>query len=638
MINKLIWLGMAFMCLSLGANAQLEVKRNFQAAYDQETRSMDGAPGAKYWQNRSDYKIQASIDPATRELKGSETITYTNNSPDSLGSIVIRLYQDIFKKGNPRDRSVKADDLTDGTQISRLSLNGQEADLSKVSGVPARYSRGPKAQLTRYGTNLYVQLNEKIGTGQQVEVEIDWSFIIPQDSRMRMGSYGPSSFFVAYWYPQIAVYDDIDGWDKTNYTGTVEMYNDFGDFDVELTMPDSVMVWATGLLQNPEEVLAKEQAKRFKKAQTSDEVVRIVTAEDQEKGKFLKKNGQNTWKFSAQYVPDFAFAVSDFYLWDATSIEVEKGRRVLVDAAYRPDADFYDQAAEIARAVVEDLSENLPGVPYPFPAVTVFNGSGGMEFPMIVNDGRVTSRFGLITLTYHEIAHTYFPFLMGINERKYAWMDEGWAQMLPYDLAFKLEPDGPNAMRWVTMSYERTAGGSMELPLMTPTVFTAVSGYGVHAYSKPALAYTFLQDLMGEKQFAKAVQHYVENWRGKHPIPHDFFNSMEASYGKDLDWFWQPWFFEALVPDLGFESVALSGNSAKLTIENKGGMPLPVHLTFVLADGSVEERHESPEVWKEKDSINLKFKFDQPVKQVALGGPTIPDADRSDNLHQVEVR
>ena len=543
MIHKLICLWAATMLITLSTQAQLEVKRHFQAAFDQQTRSADGTPGSNYWQNRSDYQIKASIDPATRTLTGSEIITYTNNSPDSLKSIVIRLHQDIFKKGNPRDRSVKADDLTDGVAISRLSLDGKEADLTKVSGVPARYSRGKAAQLTRYGTNLYVQLNEKLATGQQVSVEVDWSFVIPKDSRMRMGSFGPSTFFVAYWFPQIAVYDDVDGWDRGNYTGTVEMYNDFGDFEVELTMPDSLMVWATGLLQNPEEVLAETQAARFQEAKTSDEVVRIVTAEDQANGNFLQKNGHNSWKFKAEYVPDFAFAVSDFYLWDATSIEVEKGRRVFVDAGYKPDAALYDQAAEMARMVVEDLSQNIPGVPYPFPSITVFNGSGGMEFPMIVNDGPVTSKFGLITLTYHEIAHTYFPFLMGINERKYAWMDEGWAQILPGDLARKLEPNAPNSMRWVAMSYERTAGGSMELPLMAPTAFTAVSGYGVHAYSKPALAYTFLRDMMGDEQFTKAVQLYIERWRGKHPIPHDFFNSMEAGYGKDLDWFWKPWFF-----------------------------------------------------------------------------------------------
>jgi hypothetical protein len=627
---------LSFWVVSL--SAQLEMKRNFREAYENGTRSLDGKPGENYWQNEASYTIEASLDPENRVVSGSEAIAYTNNSPDSLGRIVIRLYQDIFKKGNARDWRVPEDDLTDGMQLSRVTVNGEEIDVSNPSGMPARYSRGPAPLVRRTGTNLYLRLTEKLAPGKSLKMEIDWNFIIPKGNRLRMGTYGPASFHVAYWYPQVAVYDDIDGWDTHNYLGTVEMYNDFSNFDVTLTLPDSVMAWATGVLQNPEQVLAKTQLKRFKKAQSSDEVVRIVTAEDQAAGGFLKegKDGKLQWHFVAENVPDFAFATSARYLWDGCSVEVEKGRRVFVDAAYRPKGSFYDQAAEVARLVVKDLSEEIPGVPYPFPCVTVFNGSGGMEFPMIVNDGPVNSYFGLVTLTYHEIAHSYFPFYMGINERKYAWMDEGWAQILPFDLSNTLVPNAPNSMTWVALSYASVAGTDTEQPLMTPSFLTAAEGYGVHAYSKPGLAYHFLRDMLGDETYKAALQEYIRRWNGKHPIPYDFFNTINDATGKNLDWYWKAWFFETREPDLALSETRVKDNQVQTTVVNRGGLPVPIHLTVTFADGSSEEMHHSAMVWEQGDTFEVKKKFDKEVVRVAVGAGDIPETRRQDNKFEVE--
>lgn len=631
MNKKLLLLGL-LLGFAFSATAQLDMKRNFRQAYEDGIRSMDGKPGDAYWQNRSDYQIEASIDPATRILSGTETITYTNNSPDSLNRLTIRLYQDIMKKGNARDRRIPAEDLTDGVMLSRVAINGTEVDISKPSSIPSRYNRGPAPRVRRTGTNLFLRLDEKVATGKQVKIEIDWSFIIPKNNRMRMGTYGPASFFVAYWYPQIAVYDDIDGWDRTNYMGTVEMYNDFGDFEVALTMPDSVMVWGTGVLQNAAEVLAEPQLERYKQAWKSDEVVRIVTKEDQDNGDFLQEgeNGSLTWKYKAEYVPDFAFGVSESFLWDGCSIEVEPGRRVFTDAAYRPEGQFYDQAAATARITVKDLSEKVPAVPYPFPSITVFNGSGGMEFPMIVNDGPVRSEFGLLTLTHHEIAHSYFPFYMGINERKYAWMDEGWAQFMPNDLTRTLHPTSQNPLRWTAMSVSASSGKDTEVPLMTPSLLTG-SGYGNHAYSKPAVAYNTLRDMLGHDEFIKAMQHYIDQWHGKHPVPYDFFNSFNTATGKNLNWFWEPWFFQTIEPDLALTDVKVKGGSLSAIVRNVGGLPVPAHITVTFDDFSTEEIHHTAMVWENSDELKIKKKFDKKIKIVAVGGETIPETNRNDN-------
>jgi hypothetical protein len=632
MNKKLLLLGF-LLSIAFSANAQLDMKRNFRQAFESGTRSMDGKPGEAYWQNRSDYQIEANIDPATRTLTGSETITYTNNSPDSLSRLTIRLYQDIMKKGNARDSRIPEDDLTDGVTLSRVAINDKVIDVSKPSSVPSRYSRGPAPRVRRSGTNLFLRLDDKLAPGRQVKVDIDWSFIIPNFNRLRMGTYGPATFFVAYWYPQIAVYDDIDGWDTNNYMGTVEMYNDFGSFEVAFTMPDSVMVWGTGVLQNADEVLAPTQLDRYNKAWKSDDVVRIVTKEDQEKGDFLQKgeNGMLTWRYKAEYVPDFAFGVSESYLWDGCSIEVEPGRRVFTDAAYRPEGQLYDQAAAIARVVVEDLSTGIPAVPYPYPSVTVFNGSGGMEFPMIVNDGPVRSEFGLLTLTHHEIAHTYFPFYMGINERKYAWMDEGWAQFLPNDLARKRHEESPNPLRWVALSVSATSGRDTELPLMTPSYATTNAGYGNHAYSKPAMAYNFLRDMLGHDVFIQSMQQYIDDWNGKHPIPYDFFNSFNASTGKNLDWYWEPWFFQTIEPDLALTDVKVKGGKMSAVVRNVGGLPVPAHITVTFDDSSSEEIHHTAMVWENSDELTIKKKFDKNIKMIAVGGQTIPETNRKDN-------
>jgi hypothetical protein len=475
---------------------------DIQKVYKKNTRSLNGIPGPAYWQNRSDYVIRASLNPQTHTLSGEESITYFNNSPDTLRQLVIRLYPDILKKGNIRDEAVNPDDITQGVDIQKIQVNGNVVDLN-----------ASRPLVRRSGTNLFLQIPSPLPPTGKITVDIQWKYLIPQKTHIREGLYGTSSYFIAYWYPQIAVYDDVDGWDIFNYTGTQEFYNDFGNFDVEITMPDEFIVWATGVLQNPDEVLEKEYASRYKDACTSDEITKIVTAQDRKKGEITLSKQAHIWKFKAEYVPDFAFATSDTYLWDATSVIVDNAssRRTVVSAAYNYNSKDFYEVARYSRQSIEYFSTDLPGVPFPYPSLTVFNGSGGMEFPMMVNDGSYNLAEAA-EVTAHEIAHTYFPFYMGINERKYAWMDEGWAQMLPNEIEFKLRPGdqrtfSPQAYNAQVLS--GFAGNEMDMPLMVSSSLLTGSSYGYSSYFRPGVAYATLKEMLGDELFTKTLQEYM---------------------------------------------------------------------------------------------------------------------------------
>ncbi len=600
------------------------------------TRTLTGKPGPNYWINHSSYRIRAALNPATRMLEGEATITFDNNSPDTLQSVVLRLYQDQLKPNGIRDFQVADSLLTEGVNLYYVRLDGEEINLNDTKGGNPGYRRynAPPPAVRRYGTNIFLQLPKALAPGGTLSVEVAWSFQVPKAMNMRMGAYGEKTFFVAYWYPQIAVYDDISGWDEYNYTGTTEMYNDFNDYDVELLMPNDMMAWATGVWQNPAEVLQDGPLSRWQAALKSDSVIRVVTEQDLENNSVLKEAKNLSWKYTATSVPDFAFALSDHYLWDAASVEVEPGRRVLIQAAYPPDANLYDRAAEAARMSVKDLSTGILSWPFPFPSVTVFNSSdyGGMEFPMIVNDGRVRDFADLVDLTYHEIAHTYFPFYMGINEKKYAWMDEGWANILPNDLIRRVAPEAREPMWRNAISVQYSAGRESELPLMALSSQTG-SGYGTHAYSRPTLAYHFFRDMVGDVAFQKAMQTYIADWHGKHPVPYDFFHEMNASTGRNFDWFWKPWFFEVHAPDLALTGPVIAGKKVKLTVTNVGNLPLPVELKFTYADGTSVNYHFDASVW-EKGNTTFSFKEKLPLApvKIELGSEIIPDAHLEDNV------
>lgn len=615
---------LAFSYNSPAQSKGLYIPLNIKKSFDAGIRSIDGNPGKNYWQNYSDYKIKAELLPDSSTLIGSEEITYHNASPDTLDHLVIRLYQDILKKGGVREFDIGNTELTNGVDVKLLIVDGDTLDVtSGDSGV------------RRSGTNMRVRLKKALAPNSEIHLKIDWSFYIPKIVKIRMGNYGEGEFFIAYWYPQISVYDDIDGWDNIDYSGQVEFYNDFSNYEFDITLPGNYVVWATGELQNSEDVFQKNVLDKITKAKISDEKVNIISANDFREKQVTNNNKTNIWKFRANDVSDVSFCVSDSYVWDAASVQVHNsGRRVLTNAVYEESTTNYENGAIFSRMTIDYLSHELPGYPYPYPHITSFcnkSGGGGMETPMMANDGAPKEAAKTLGLIFHEITHTLFPFYMGVNERKYAWMDEGWASFYLTEIVDNY-PGGKGYKAHEVSGYENAAGNEMELPLITPS-FSYKGQYSrIGFYNKPATAYYELKDLLGRDLFKKAINSYMERWHGKHPLPLDFFNTFNNVAGEDLSWFWNPWFYEYGFPDLALKNVSQKGNDVNITIEKVGNLPTKIELTLIYTDGTKEEINKSIKEWKNNNLVEIKLNTSKKLKEVSLGSPEIPDVNRNNNI------
>ncbi|MFZ0454308.1 MAG: M1 family metallopeptidase [Ignavibacteriaceae bacterium] len=609
-------------------DTSLYMPRNIKQAYENGTRSFDGKPGPKYWQNYADYKINVEIDTSLRSIIGNETISYKNNSPDTLKELVFRLYQNLYRKGEARDFPVDTSDLTGGVKINQLSVGGNQINADTT---------GTKFHIS--GTNMIVKLDNPLPPKDSIGIECKWSFIMPLKTDIRMGMIDSTSYYVGYWYPQVSVYDDIDGWDMIQYTGRQEFYNNFGNFDIEITVPKNYVVWATGILQNPDVVFTQKFLERRKKAETSDSVIHIITENDLKNGGITNDNPSNTWHFKAENVTDFAFAASDHDLWDAGSVVVDDqtGRRTIVAAAYRKEALDFPLVAKMGMKSIEYYSKKIPGVPFPYPKMTVVNGahSGGMEYPMIVNDYSAPTLSRTLGVTAHEIAHTYFPFYMGINETKYAWMDEGWATAFTTFVTFDTVRDY-DSYSWLTEIFDRSAGNELEMPMMIPSTLLKDGSYSIASYFRPAEAYLILRDMLGDKLFLKALHEYINRWHGKHPIPYDFFYSFNDALNENLDWFWKPWFFEFGDPDLAIKSVKTEGDKIKIDIQKIGNIPVPVKIIASFSDGTKDSLYQTAAVWKGTNEYSFEIKTDKKLNKVVLGDNSIPDVNLKNNIYPVK--
>jgi len=606
------------------AQKESYVPLNIKPAYEKGTRSFDGKPGSNYWQNKSEYNIKVKLDPRTKLLQGSEQVVYFNNSPDTLSRIVVRLYQNIGTPTARRDFYLDEKAITEGIKLNRVSINEADIDLTNK-------------EISRVlGTNLILNLTEKLTPKKSIKLSFDWEFKMPDVESIRFGSYDSTSMFVAYWYPQISVYDDIDGWDRMDYTGTLEMYNDFNNYEVSYTVPTGFQIWSTGVWQNPDEILNQKYLDRYYLAWKSDNVINIITKEDLvSKNIYKTPNGFHTLKFKADNVPDFAFGISDHYLWDANSFNPKKGieERVYVAAAYKQSSSDFKDVAYYAKETLKYFSYEIPGVPFPYPSATVFNGSGGMEFPMIVNNGSEDTKTGTVGLTSHELAHQYMPFYMGTNERKYPFMDEGWAVMLPFDFQERMAEGNTPRVRTAT-GFENFSGNEYELPLMVPSPTINWRSYRISAYNRPAIAYDILRKTLGDELFLKSLHTYMERWHGKHPIPTDFFFTFNEVVGKDLGWFWKPWYYDFTHPDLAITKVKQKKNSIIVEVLNKGKIPLPVKLEVMSGDIVIKELLKTAEVWNSgKDKIEVKFDGVKNFDAVILGGDQIPDVNSINNVY-----
>ncbi|RYU82477.1 M1 family metallopeptidase [Hymenobacter persicinus] len=596
------------------AQQTLPVPLNLQATYAKGTRSPDGLPGPKYWQNTADYDINVSFDPGTRLVKGTVDITYLNNSPDSLRQIWFKLYPNYYQKGVARASSIKPEDVGEGVQIQQLSINGEASDVAK---------------LRIDGTNMPVSLRRALGPKQSAKVSVAYSYVLNKGSHMRTGEVEENADFVAYFFPRIAVYDDIDGWNRFAYNGSQEFYNDFANFRAAVTVPRNFVVWATGELQNTDQVLTKKYAKRLRDAEKKDGYVTIIEAADLARQDVTAANAQNTWRFEAKNVTDFVFATTDHYVWQATSLVVDPAtkRRTRVDAVYNPKHKDFEEVAQFGRRTVEAMSYTFPKWPFPYSHETVFDGLDQMEYPMMVNDNPLDKREDVITLTDHEIFHTMFPFYMGVNETKYGWMDEGWATIGEWLISPLIDPKMVD--EYGVEPYARAAATEVDVPITTLSTQQTGTAFFLNSYPKPGLGYLYVKDMLGDELFTKALHTYIRNWNGKHPMPYDFFNSMNAGAGQNLNWFWQRWFFDNGYPDLALQNVT----PQNIVVQAKGTKPVPVDLLITFADNTTQKIHRSVAVWQAGNTtVTVPVEGGKAVKRVVLGSTYVPDNNKADNV------
>jgi hypothetical protein len=598
---------------------ELYMPRNIKAAYANGTRDKSGKPGKAYWQNTGRYDIQLAVHPPSRTVVGTETISYVNNSPESLSNIVIRLLCNLHKYQAPRSGYVPRDFLTEnGVTIDRLVINGKQVPFNND-----------------IGTVGSVDLPQPLNAHDSLQLKIDWHYDLSLLSG-REGMIDSTTCYLAYAYPRVSVYDDYNQWDKIEHSDRTEFYSDFNDYRVAVRVPANYVVWGTGDLLNASEVLQPEIAKRLQQSYTSDETMHIATQDEMLQHKITQQK-ENVWRFSATHIADVTYGLSDHYDWDAASVIVDSvhGRRSSIQAAYNDSAVDFHHSVEYSHNALHWFSTQLPGVPYPFPKMTAFQGLADMEYPMMVNDGTEGNDLAFAQLVQdHEIAHTYFPFYMGINETRYAFMDEGWATTFEYLIGIA-EQGKEKADKFYQMfrvrGYITDPSGEEDQPIVTQSNQVSGVGYGHNSYGKASLSYLALRDMLGNVLFKKALHAYMDNWHGKHPIPWDYFNSINTATGQDLNWFWKNWFFSNNYIDLSVASWQQKDKKGELVVKNVGGFAIPFDVVLHYADGSEERVHETPAIWKGNEQATLSLALKGKVKWVMLDGGIFMDATPEDN-------
>jgi hypothetical protein len=618
--------------ITLSYSQALYTPRDVKMAYKKGTRSPDGRPGPNYWQNKGRYEISMNIAPPDRTVRGSERITYFNNSPDTLKVIVFRLIVNIHKPGAVRLGSEDSTYLNPGVHIDSYAENGQP-----------RPWRGQDHDATW----RYLRLATPLVPHDSVRLDVSWHYLASLKSN-REGMIDSTTYFLAYSYPRVAVYDDYNGWDRMDFTDEQEFYNDFNDYILHVSVPKNFIVWSTGTLQNPGEVLRPAYASKLASSFTSDAIVRIASPAEIGRGEVTAQLPVNTWTWTADHITDMAFGLSDHFAWDASSVVVDDatGRRASVQSAYNDTAKDFHRMVEFGRHSLDWLSHNLPGVPYPFPKTTIFQGYADMEYPMMVNDNTTEdpdfSRF----VVEHEIAHTWFPFYMGINESRYAFMDEGWAttfELLVSRVDLGVAKAEENYKEFRVNQYTYDASAAEDLPIITPADDLKGISYGNNAYGKPSLAYLAVKDMLGDELFKKCLHTYMDRWHGRHPIPWDFFYSINDASGKDLNWFWTNWFFtnnylDIAVGNVKEQSTGTNGGSSNsaaiIEVRNIGGFAIPFDVELHYADGSTSTSHHTPAVWSKDQrlaTVAVPTDAGKQLTSLELKTGIYVDAEPSDN-------
>jgi hypothetical protein len=563
-------------------------------------RTASGAPGPGYWQQRVDYVIRATLDTAGRSVRGEERITYTNNSPDTLRYLWLQLDQNVFTSRSRGARLFQKRSRfgTGGAEGGVRILRVTEPAVAAAQRVAAR----PASTLPYLvnGTVMKVNLIRPLPPKGKQVLEVGWSFPFgPNRNRMGIEEIDSGiTYEVAQWYPRLAVYDDVRGWNTEQYYGQGEFYLEYGSFDVSLTVPADMIVAATGVLRNADEVLTATQRSRLAQARGSAGSVMIRSAEEvgDPASRPSSPYGTFTWRFTADSVRDFAWAASRTFVWDVVGVN---GGKTLAMSFYPPStAALWKDATDYAKFALESYSAQW--APYPYPTANNVRGiEGGMEYPMIVFCNRPTPET-LYSVTSHEFGHTWFPMVVGSNERRYAWMDEGFNEFINYYdwiKRFGLPAEHRGSIRdYLAMATSGQERPIMSFPDQLPGMFL-----GPAAYDKPALALRLLREVVvGPERFDAAFKEYFRRWAYKHPTPADFFRTMEDGAGEDLSWFWRGWLYTTAQLDQAVDSIVLAdsaGVESRIYLRSAGGIPMPVELTLLLDDGSTQRLTLPVEVW-----------------------------------------
>ncbi len=620
--------------LASAATAQIErpipypIPRDnaWAGAVDGGTRTDAGAPGADYWTNYAKYSIDASLDPKTAKVSGKIEMTYENRSPKSIRSLSIHLRQNAHKAGNLRNRYLE---ITGGVEVRDLRVDGESVE---VGG--RRRRDEASARIT--GTVMTLSLPERLRSGDSVTMSMNWSYQVPKRGAPRNGHEDFHTYYLAYWYPQFAVFEDVGGWVAEQYRTNAEFYMGYADYDIRFTAPKGFLVRATGALQNAEDTLTKASRKRLEKARGGRDIVHVLTEEDLEKKRVTRmdKGKTLTWHYTASNVRDCAVSVSDRYLWDASHAVIDdrdgpgKDGKSMIHAVYHADdKKRFDRAAEYARHTIEHMSRLI--YPYPWDHMTVCGGviGGGMEFPMMTICGN--GGLGLVT---HELVHMWFPMIVGTNEKARAWQDEGFTSFFTTvtTAAFRQKEEN---RRMDVQSYLRTAARGEPAPLMRHgDQYPDRGSYGAASYNKSKAVLHQLRDLVGEETFYSTFRQYAADWAFKHPHAQDFFNAFCTGASQDLSWYFRTWYYETWTLDQAIDSVVAVDGGTDVTVVDKKYATYPTTVAVTYADGRTESKAIEASHWLSgKKSKTLRFDAD--VQRVELNpGKVTLDLSRRNNV------
>jgi hypothetical protein len=594
-------------------------------------RAASGKPGPEYWQNEADYNIDVTLDDENHTITGSITVEYTNNSPQELEFIWMYLEQNRFTE------------TSRGTLTTPIQGNRYNGDIDggyEISNLKARVKRSTSSEYLIDDTRMQVFFNEPIAAkGGKATVSMDFTYKIPVEGMDRMGRLEVEDgtiYAMAQWFPQVAVFDDVEGWNVEPYLGAGEFYYDYGTFEYKVTAPWDHIVVGSGELQNPRQVLSRKVRERMETASKSDTTVYLVRPEEVNDASIrAKQEGTLTWHFKIENSRDVAFGSSKAFIWDAAKIDLPSGKKAMAQSAYPKESageNAWTRSTEYSKASVEHYSEKWFEYPWPV-AVNVAAEIGGMEYPGLNFCGWKSEGASLWGVTDHEFGHNWFPMIVGTNERRYAWMDEGFNTFINHYSTLEFNegeyPSRLNQTRRMTGWFSNPNREGID----TYPDVTNLSNLGMIAYYKPAIGLLLLREyVLGEERFDRAFRSYIDTWAYKHPQPNDFFNHMENVAGENLSWFWKGWFYGTGNIDLAIDNVQAYQGNYVITLSNKGDFPMPAVLQVTYEDGSEETVRLPVEIWQRGDSWNHLLRTDKQVQSVVLDPEKIlPDVNFSND-------